>query len=203
MVLTMAPTVAFAADTTSDPAAQSNPVAQIKGAQKSSVYFGNYKQSSDGNGDYLTEPIKWRVLQSADGKLFLLADKILDVYYYHHNGSTSTAASKGWRIPQGSPSSLWEGVSKFHYPPRCHRARFAESGLRLRRSLGWLFRNRLLEAIVVAAHLMPLSRGFCACIMVYSVFNVQRKASWRMSLHLSPILGHFCKVFLKNLRNIF
>lgn len=102
-----------------------------------------------------------------------------------------------------SPSSLWEGVSKFHYPPRCHRARFAESGLRLRRSLGWLFRNHLLEVIVVAAHLMPLSRGFCACIMVYSVFNVQRKASWRMSLHLSPILGHFCKVFLKNLRNIF
>ena len=115
----------------------------------------------------------------------------------------ATAASKSWRIPQGSPSSLWEGVSKFHYPPRCHRARFAESGLRLRRSLGWLFRNHLLEAIVVAAHLMPLSRGFCACIMVYSVFNVQRKASWRMSLHLSPILGHFCKVFLKNLRNIF
>lgn len=94
MVLTMAPTVAFAADTTSDPAAQSNPVAQIKGAQKSSVYFGNYKQSSDGNGDYLTEPIKWRVLQSADGKLFLLADKILDVYYYHHNGSTSRGARK-------------------------------------------------------------------------------------------------------------
>lgn len=82
MVLTMVPTVAFAADATSDPAAQSNPVAQIKGAQKSSVYFGNYKQSSDGNGDYLTEPIKWRVLQNADGKLFLLADKILDVYYY-------------------------------------------------------------------------------------------------------------------------
>ena len=26
---------------------------------------------------------------------------------------------------------------------------------------------------VVAAHLMSLSRGFCACIMVYSVFNVQ------------------------------
>ncbi|WP_418232706.1 hypothetical protein, partial [Butyricicoccus sp.] len=60
-------------------------------------------------------------------------------------------------------------MSKFHYPPRCHRAQFAESGLRLRRSLGWLFRNHLLEAIVVAAHLMPLSRGFCACIMVYSV----------------------------------
>jgi len=49
---------------------------------------------------------------------------------------------------------------------------------------------------VVAAHLMPLSRGFCACIMVYSVFNVQRKASWRMSLHLSSFLGHFCPLFL-------
>ena len=96
MVLTMAPTVAFAADTTSDPAAQSNPVAQIKGAQKSSVYFGNYKQSSD----YLTEPIKWRVLQSADGKLFLLADKSLDVYYYHHNGSTSRGTRKA---PTQSP----------------------------------------------------------------------------------------------------
>ena len=99
MVLTMAPTVAFAADTTSDPAAQSNPVAQIKGAQKSSVYFGNYKQSSDGNGNYLTEPIKWRVPQNADGKLFLLADKILDVYYYHHNGSTSRGARKASTQP--------------------------------------------------------------------------------------------------------
>lgn len=101
MVLTMAPTVAFAADTTSDPAAQSSPVAQIKGAQKSSVYFGNYKQSSDGNGDYLTEPIKWRVLQNADDKLFLLADKILDVYYYHHNGSTSGGTRKA--PPQSLP----------------------------------------------------------------------------------------------------
>ena len=138
---------------------------------------------------------RWRSIQLADQNAAGAA--------YQDTGFVVTAASKSWRIPQGSPSSLWEGVSKFHYPPRCHRARFAESGLRLRRSLGWLFRNHLLEAIVVAAHLMPLSRGFCACIMVYSVFNVQRKASWRMSLHLSPILGHFCKVFLKNLRNIF
>ena len=74
-----------------------------------------------------------------------------------------------------SPSSLWEGVSKFHYPPRCHRARFAESGLRLRRSLGWLFRNHLLEAIVVAAHLMSLSRGFRIGNTVYSVFKARKK----------------------------
>ena len=144
----------------------------------------------------------------------------------------ATAASKSWRIPQGSPSSLWEGVSKFHYPPRCHRARFAESGLRLRRSLsrfqyqsqaqrsglGLERRSSVVSELsalagsegygacfndVVAAHLMPLSRGFCACIMVYSVFNVQRKASWRMSLHLSSFLGHFCKAFSVFLRDIF
>ena len=109
-----------------------------------------------------------------------------------------------WRIPQGSPSSLWEGVSKFHYPPRCHRARCCHaSGQRPRRSLGWLVRNHLLEAIVLAARLMALSRGICACIMVYSVFNVRRKASGRMSLHPSSFLGHFCKVFSAFLRNIF
>ena len=35
----------------------------------------------------------------------------------------------------GFPLKSVGGVSKFHYPPRCHCARFAESGLRLRRSL--------------------------------------------------------------------
>ncbi len=35
---------------------------------------------------------------------------------------------EGWRIPQGSPASPWEGVSKFHYPPRCPRARPATAG---------------------------------------------------------------------------
>ena len=153
--------------------------------------------------------MKWNQLQNENaplramlnGKLQSVSEDIYDSFILREIAEQpeqfkmATVASKGWRIPQGSPSSLWEGVSKFHYPPRCHRARFAESGLRLRRSLGWLFRNHLLEAIVVAAHLMPLSRGFCACIMVYSVFNVQRKASWRMSLHLSPILGHFCTLF--------
>ena len=62
---------------------------------------------------------------------------VCDEYFADDEAEKSfvTAASKSWRIPQGSPSSLWEGVSKFHYPPRCHCARFAESGLRLRRSL--------------------------------------------------------------------
>ncbi len=41
------------------------------GAQGSSVCFGKYKQSSDGNGDYNVDPIKWRELSDDDGKLFL------------------------------------------------------------------------------------------------------------------------------------
>ena len=40
----------------------------ITGAQTSSVWFGNYMQSSADS----KEPVKWRVLSNADGKLFLL-----------------------------------------------------------------------------------------------------------------------------------
>ena len=55
----------------------------IQGAQTSSVWFGNYLQSSDGNGGFNVDPIKWRVLSNADGKLFLLADQNLDAQLYH------------------------------------------------------------------------------------------------------------------------
>ena len=55
----------------------------IKGAQQSNVYFGTYKQTSDGKGGFNTDPIKWRVLSNSDGKFFLLSDKNLDVVKYH------------------------------------------------------------------------------------------------------------------------
>lgn len=32
---------------------------------------------------YHIDPIKWRVLKNADGKLFLLSDQTLDVLNYH------------------------------------------------------------------------------------------------------------------------
>ena len=51
----------------------------IKGAQTSSVWFGNYMQSSADS----KEPVKWRVLSNADGKLFLLSDQNLDVVQYN------------------------------------------------------------------------------------------------------------------------
>ena len=79
-----------------------------------------------------------------------------------------------WRIPQGSPSSLREGVSKFHYPPRCPRARFANTG-----SKAALIARPACpsppELAVVAAHLTSLSRGFRIGNTVYSVFKARKK----------------------------
>ncbi len=63
----------------------SGTAANISGGQESSIYFGTYKQSSNGSGGYSTDPIKWRVLSNADGKLFLLSDQNLDVFQYHKN----------------------------------------------------------------------------------------------------------------------
>ena len=67
----------------------------VAGAQGSSVYFGAYKQSvgegySDTNLIYNVDPIKWRVLQNADGKLFLLSDQNLDVQQYHKSNAEVT-----------------------------------------------------------------------------------------------------------------
>ena len=59
--------------------------ANISGAQASNVYFGNYKQTSDGGSGYNVDPIKWRVLENANSQLFLLADQNLDVFRYHND----------------------------------------------------------------------------------------------------------------------
>jgi uncharacterized protein YjdB len=55
----------------------------VFGPQKGdTVYFGAYEQTNDG-GD--GEPIAWKVLKNAEGKLFLLSEKNLDVRPYHEN----------------------------------------------------------------------------------------------------------------------
>ena len=76
-----------------------------------------------------------------------------------------------YRIPQDSPSSLWEGVSKSHYPPRCPRARLATAGSKacVDRSVSSHFTSS--ERSILAAHLLPLSRGFCIWNTVYSVVS--------------------------------
>lgn len=57
--------------------------AGIQGAGESYLYFGNYKQTSNGNGGFNDEPIKWQVLANADNKLLLLSDMNLDCKQYH------------------------------------------------------------------------------------------------------------------------
>ncbi|MBO4913572.1 MAG: hypothetical protein J5449_00040, partial [Oscillospiraceae bacterium] len=60
----------------------------IKGAQQTNVWFGNYMQSSADS----KEPVKWRVLQNKDGKLFLLSDQNLDVVRYNEEFTPVTWA---------------------------------------------------------------------------------------------------------------
>ena len=64
--------------------------ANIGGGQADNLYFGTYQQSSDGNGGYNTDPIKWRVLENADGQLFLVSDQNLDVFQYHTDNESVT-----------------------------------------------------------------------------------------------------------------
>ena len=76
---------------------------------------------------------------------------------------------EGWRVPQGSPASPWEGVSKFHYPPRCRRARPAKAGSKVRvdRSVRSTFTSLELPSWRRAFY--RYSHGFCAWNTVYSV----------------------------------
>ena len=78
---------------------------------------------------------------------------------------------EGWRIPQNSPASLWEGVSKFHNPPRCRRARPARAGSKVRvdRSVRSLFTFSELPSWRRA--FCRYSHGFCAWNTVYSVVS--------------------------------
>ena len=80
------PTLALAAGTDTGKAIQlvdSAIAANIGGKQADNIYFGTYKQSSNGSGSYNTDPIKWRVLSNVNGQLFLLSDQNLDVFQYH------------------------------------------------------------------------------------------------------------------------
>lgn len=64
--------------------------ANIGGGQADNLYFGTYQQSSDGNGGYNIDPIKWRVLENAEGQLFLLSDQNLDVKPYNSSSTSIT-----------------------------------------------------------------------------------------------------------------
>lgn len=101
----------------------------LKGGQKSNVYFGNYKQSSDGNGGYNIDPIKWRVLDTAndyDGNavegttdtttsLLLLSDQNLDVFQYHTDYEAVTweeSTMRSWLNGYESKENIGDNADK-------------------------------------------------------------------------------------------
>lgn len=102
LVVGLMPTVAFAAGSDTGKAIQlvdSAAAANIGGKQADNIYFGTYKQSSNGSGSYNTDPIKWRVLSNANGQLFLLSDQNLDVFQYHtenENVTWETSTMRSW-----------------------------------------------------------------------------------------------------------
>ena len=102
LVVGLMSTAAFAAGTDTGKAIQlvdSGTAANIGGGQADNIYFGTYQQSSDGSGGYNTDPIKWRVLENADGQLFLLSDQNLDVFQYHTDNESvtwETSTMRSW-----------------------------------------------------------------------------------------------------------
>lgn len=71
----------------------------IIGDQNSNIYFGNYLQSDDGSGWYNYEPIKWRVLDPNNNKMFLVSDMVLDSQYYdktYTSGIWEASTMRAW-----------------------------------------------------------------------------------------------------------
>lgn len=100
LVMALLPTAALATGTGKAIQLVSGGVADnIGGGQADNVYFGTYQQSSDGSGDYNTDPVKWRVLSNANRQLFLLSDQNLEVFQYHteqENVTWETSTMRSW-----------------------------------------------------------------------------------------------------------
>lgn len=100
LVMALLPTAALAADTGKAIQRVSNGSAgNISGGQADNVYFGTYRQSSNGSGGYNMDPIKWRVLSNANRQLFLLSDQNLDVFQYHtekEDVTWETSTMRSW-----------------------------------------------------------------------------------------------------------
>lgn len=95
LVMALLPTAALATGTGKAIQLVSDGAGNIGGRQADNVYFGIYFQS---NGD-TKDPIKWRVLSNADGRLFLLSDQNLDVFQYHtdqEDVTWETSTMRSW-----------------------------------------------------------------------------------------------------------
>ena len=105
LVMALLPTAALAADTGKAIQRVSGSTAgNISGGQADNVYFGNYFQSNKSTKD----PVKWRVLSNANGRLFLLSDQNLDVFQYHteqENVTWETSTMRSWLNGYGASSN--------------------------------------------------------------------------------------------------
>ena len=85
--------------------------------------------------------------------------------YSRPPGGSGCHNSAGLR---SSPASLWEGVSKFHYPPRCRRARLARSGSKVRADRSARFPHLLKRAVLAARLLSLFTQVLC---LEYCIFS--------------------------------
>ena len=96
-----------------------------------------------------------------------------------------TPQRRSKRAPQGSVSSLWTGVSKYHYPPCCHRVPACQGRLKECVDRSASLSVHLLKLASWRRTFYRCSHGFCACNTVYSVLKVREGDIGET--HLSPI----------------
>lgn len=76
------------------------------------VWFGNYLQDSDGNGGFIKNPIKWRVLSVEGDEALLLADKNLDrKVYQDEDAMWEESAIRKWLNGTGREAFLREAFT--------------------------------------------------------------------------------------------
>ena len=129
----LTPGAAFAADTgKAIQLVDNGTAANILGGQADNIYFGRYQQRSAGSTEiygvegvdwiksdtatdygqgpyYYIDPVKWRVLENADGRLFLLSDQNLDVLRYHDDGEGVTwekSTMRSWLNGYGASENI-------------------------------------------------------------------------------------------------
>lgn len=109
LVMALLPTAALAAGTgKAIQRVSSASAGNIGGGQADNVYFGTYRQSSNGSGGYNMDPVKWRVLSNTGGQLFLLSDQNLDVFQYHTEKESVTwerSTMRSWLNGYGASSN--------------------------------------------------------------------------------------------------
>ena len=101
--------------------------------------------------------------------------------------SSGVPLLKSWRAPQGSVSSLWTGVSKFHCPPCCHRARSAT----IVSGAAEVARTAFCSPPKLSSWRRAPYRYHTAFVPVtpYIQFSSISEESWKSVLHLSPLRG--------------